>query len=76
MTTPRTVSYTHLGAGTLNINANTSVSTLFGSASKIGILAVKEGSTFILDSLDEVKENADEGIDGRDAVKMCIRDRC
>ena len=58
------------GAGTLNINANTSVSTLFGSASKIGILAVKEGSTFILDSLDEVKENADEGIDGRDAVKL------
>lgn len=58
------------GAGTLNINANTSVSTLFGSASKIGTLAVKEGSTFILDSLDEVKENADEGIDGRDAVKL------
>lgn len=58
------------GDGTLNINANTSVSTLFGSASKIGILAVKEGSTFILDSLDEVKENADEGIDGRDAVKL------
>lgn len=58
------------GAGTLNINANTSVSTLFGSASKIGILAVKEGSTFILDSLDEVKENADKGIDGRDAVKL------
>lgn len=58
------------GAGTLNINANTSVSTLFGSASKIGILAVKEGSTFILDSLDEVKENADEGIDGRNAVNL------
>ena len=58
------------GVGTLNINANTSVSTLFGSASKIGILAVKEGSTFILDSLDEVKENADEGIDGRDAVNL------
>lgn len=58
------------GEGTLNINANTSVSTLFGSASKIGTLAVKEGSTFILDSLDEVKENADEGIDGRDAVKL------
>lgn len=57
-------------AGTLNINANTSVSTLFGSASKIGTLAVKEGSTFILDSLDEVKENADEGIEGRDAVKL------
>lgn len=58
------------GAGTLNINANTSVSTLFGSASKIGTLAVKEGSTFILDSLDEVRKNADEGIDGRDAVKL------
>lgn len=58
------------GTGTLNINANTSVSTLFGSASKIGTLAVKEGSTFILDSLDEVKENADEGIEGRDAVKL------
>lgn len=58
------------GAGTLNINANTSVSGLFGSASEIGTLAVKEGSTFILDSLDEVKENADEGIDGRDAVKL------
>lgn len=58
------------GTGTLNINANTSVSTLFGSASKIGTLAVKEGSTFILDSLDAVKENADEGIEGRDAVKL------
>lgn len=58
------------GDGTLNINANTSVSTLFGSASEIGTLAVKEGSTFILDSLDEVKENADEGIEGRDAVKL------
>ena len=58
------------GAGTLNINANTSVSTLFGSASKIGILAVKEGSTFILDSLDEVKENADEGIAARDEVNL------
>lgn len=58
------------GTGTLNINANTSVSTLFGSASKIGTLAVKEGSTFILDSLDEVKENADEGIEGRGAVKL------
>lgn len=58
------------GEGTLNINANTSVSGLFGSASKIGTLAVKEGSTFILDSLDEVKENADEGIDGRDAVNL------
>lgn len=58
------------GEGTLNINANTSVSGLFGSASQIGTLAVNEGSTFILDSLDEVKENADEGIDGRDAVKL------
>lgn len=58
------------GDGTLNINANTSVSGLFGSASQIGTLAVNEGSTFILDSLDEVKENADEGIDGRDAVKL------
>lgn len=58
------------GTGTLNINANTSVSTLFGSASKIGTLAVKEGSTFILDSLDEVKENADEGTEARDAVNL------
>lgn len=39
------------GAGTLNINANTSVSTLFDSASEIGTLAVKEGSTFILNSV-------------------------
>lgn len=58
------------GAGTLNINANTSVSTLFGSASKIGTLAVKEGSTFILDSLDEVKENESEGTEARDAVNL------
>ena len=58
------------GAGTLNINANTSVSTLFGSASKIGTLAVKEGSTFILDSLDEVTANEPEGIEGRDAVNL------
>lgn len=58
------------GTGTLNINANTSVSTLFGSASKIGTLAVKEGSTFILDSLDEVKENESEGTEARDAVNL------
>lgn len=58
------------GAGTLNINANTSVSTLFGSASQIGTLAVNEGSTFILDSLDEVKESADEGIEAKDAVNL------
>lgn len=58
------------GDGTLNINANTSVSTLFGSASKIGTLAVKEGSTFILDSLDEVKENVSEGIEAKDAVNL------
>lgn len=58
------------GAGTLNINANTSVSTLFGSASEIGTLAVKEGSTFILDSLEKVDENEDEGIEARDEVKL------
>lgn len=58
------------GAGTLNINANTSVSTLFGSASEIGTLAVKEGSTFILDSLEEVTANEPEGIEGRDEVKL------
>lgn len=58
------------GAGTLNINANTSVSTLFGSASQIGTLAVKEGSTFILDSLEKVDENEDEGIEARDEVKL------
>ena len=58
------------GAGTLNINANTSVSTLFGSASEIGTLAVKEGSTFILDSLEEVTANEPEGIEGRDAVNL------
>lgn len=58
------------GAGTLNINANTSVSTLFGSASEIGTLAVKEGSTFILDSLEMVEENEDEGIEARDEVKL------
>ena len=58
------------GAGTLNINANTSVSTLFGSASKIGILAVKEGSTFILDSLDAVAEDEEEGIAARDEVNL------
>lgn len=45
------------GAGTLNINANTSVSTLFGSASEIGTLAVKEGSTFILDSVAQDEEH-------------------
>lgn len=58
------------GDGTLNINANTSVSDLFGSASKIGTLAVKEGSTFILDSLERVEENEDEGIEARDEVKL------
>lgn len=58
------------GDGTLNINANTSVSTLFGSASEIGTLAVKEGSTFILDSLEEVTANEPEGIEGRDEVKL------
>lgn len=58
------------GEGTLNINANTSVSDLFGSASEIGTLAVKEGSTFILDSLEEVTANEPEGIEGRDAVNL------
>lgn len=58
------------GEGTLNINANTSVSTLFGSASKIGTLAVKEGSTFILDSLERVEENESEGTAARDEVKL------
>lgn len=61
------------GAGTLNINANTSVSTLFGSASEIGTLAVKEGSTFILDSLEKVDENEDEGIEARDEVKLTAK---
>lgn len=61
------------GDGTLNINANTSVSDLFGSASKIGTLAVKEGSTFILDSLERVEENEDEGIEARDEVKLTAR---
>lgn len=58
------------GAGTLNINANTSVSGLFGSASKIGILAVKEGSTFILDSLDKVSADPDNDIEAKDAVNL------
>lgn len=58
------------GAGTLNINANTSVSTLFGSASEIDTLAVKEGSTFILDSLEAVEEDEEEGIAARDEVNL------
>lgn len=58
------------GAGTLNINANTSVSGLFGSASKIGTLAVKEGSTFILDSLDKVSADPDNDIEAKDAVNL------
>ena len=56
--------------GTLNINANTSVSGLFGSASQIGTLAVNEGSTFILDSLDAVAEDEEEGIAARDEVNL------
>lgn len=58
------------GAGTLNINANTSVSGLFGSASEIGTLAVKEGSTFILDSLDKVSADPDNDIEAKDAVNL------
>lgn len=58
------------GEGTLNINANTSVSGLFGSASQIGTLAVNEGSTFILDSLDVVAEDEEEGIAARDEVNL------
>ena len=58
------------GDGTLNINANTSVSTLFGSASQIDTLAVKEGSTFILDSLEAVDESADEGTAARGEVNL------
>ena len=58
------------GDGTLNINANTSVSTLFGSASEIGTLAVKEGSTFILDSLDKVSADPDNDIEAKDAVNL------
>lgn len=60
------------GAGTLNINANTSVSTLFGSASQIGTLAVNEGSTFILDSLDKVSADPDNGIEAKDAVNLTV----
>lgn len=33
-------------------------------------MAVKEGSTFILDSLERVEENEDEGIEARDEVKL------
>ena len=58
------------GDGTLNINASTSVSTLFGSASQIGTLAVKEGSTFILDSLGKVSADPDNGIEAKDAVNL------
>lgn len=58
------------GEGTLNINANTSVSGLFGSASQIGTLAVNKGSTFILDSLDAVAEDEEEGIAARDEVNL------
>lgn len=60
------------GAGTLNINANTSVSTHFGSASQIGTLAVNEGSTFILDSLDKVSADPDNGIEAKDAVNLTV----
>ena len=60
------------GAGTLNINANTSVSGLFGSASQIGTLAVNEGSTFILDSLDKVSADPDNGIEAKDAVNLTV----
>lgn len=58
------------GEGTLNINANTSVSTLFGSASKIGTLAVKEGSTFILNNSDKVSADPDNDIEAKDAVNL------
>ncbi len=59
------------GAGTLNINANTSVSTLFGSASQIDTLAVKEGSTFILDSLEAVEgDGEDDNTAARDEVNL------
>lgn len=58
------------GEGTLNINANTSVSTLFGSASEIGTLAVKEGSTFILNSSDKVSAAPDSDIEAKDAVNL------
>lgn len=58
------------GEGTLNINANTSVSTLFGSESEIGTLAVNEGSTFILDSLEEVEGDEEDGTAARDEVKL------
>ena len=57
------------GDGTLNINANTSVSKLFGSTSKIGTLAVNEGSTFILDSLEKVVGD-DEGTEAQEAVNL------
>lgn len=58
------------GDGTLNINANTSVSTLFGSESEIGTLAVNEGSTFILDSVKEITEDKDAGIEAQEAVNL------
>lgn len=58
------------GEGTLNINANTSVSGLFGSASQIGTLAVNEGSTFILNSSDKVSADPDNDIEAKDAVNL------
>lgn len=58
------------GEGTLNINANTSVSTLFGSASEIGTLAVKEGSTFILDSLEAVEGDGEDDTAARGEVNL------
>lgn len=61
------------GDGTLNINANTSVSDLFGSASQIGTLAVNEGSTFILDSLERVEGNEEDGTEARDEVKLTAK---
>lgn len=60
---------TLVGQGTLNINADTSVSKLFGSASEIGTLAVNEGSTFILDSLEKVVGD-DEGTEAQEAVNL------
>ncbi len=62
--------YTGSATDTLNINASTSVSELFGSASSATNLSVAEGTEFVLDSVAEVQEDEEAGIEAADAINL------
>ena len=55
---------------TLNINASTSVSELFGSESSATNVNVAEGTTFVIDSKEAVEEDEEAGIEAAEAINF------